>query len=386
MSSFTARSNSWRCLAPDLSLTALTILLYLETLSYGYIWDDHLLVQLDLAAALERAFQGLHVRPLWYLSYVLTQSLSTSAVFEHAVSLVMFAAAVLLARRVAAAFLERRAAWLVTLVWTLLPWNVYPATWIAQRNDLLVFVFGFSAVLAGRRGRYGLAWWLLALGISSKITLGALPLYFAWKAYRDQRRAAAAAFLALLLAYLALALRAYVLHFEPGPHLEPASWMLQQARFPAHWLEHLALLAVPAPFFLSGGHALLYLAGLVGVVASSRASGSESPLAERREVWILAGLASLATAVTPTLRICGFESLFWLIAIAQLRRWRFPGLAAASLATLLTAYAIGLQATKPIFDSRVVRPASDGRPSLYPNEYYRLRRAWLQRVVYGEGN
>ena len=381
MASSPARRSAWRSLGPDLTLVALPILVYIEALEFGYIWDDHLLVSLDLAAALERSFQGLHVRPLWYLSYVVTQRLSESAVFEHALSLALFVVGSLLAHRVARIYLARRAAWWVAVVWTLLPWNAYPAVWIAQRNDLLVFIFGFAAVLAGERRRLGLAWMLVALGVFSKITLFGLPLYFVWLARREGRRGTAAAFLALFLGYLALALRGFLLHFEPGPHLAPASWVLQQARYPAHWLEHMLLLLVPLPFFVGAAHGLLYLSGLLGLVASSRAADRTSP-GRRREVWLLAVLASLAAAVTPTLRISGFERLFWLVALAQARSWRSP-LAALSLAAVLAAYGISLRATKPIFDSRVLRPVSEGRPSLYPNEYYRLRRAWLRHLVYG---
>ncbi|MEM7350221.1 MAG: hypothetical protein AAF657_05410 [Acidobacteriota bacterium] len=379
-----ARSTSWRSLVPGASLAVLSLLVYLETLSFGYIWDDQLLVELDWAGALERAFNGLHVRPLWYLSYVVSQSLSPSPVFEHAVNLALFSLSVVLAHRVALGFLAPRAAWLVTVVWTLLPWNAYPVTWIAQRNDLLVFVFGFASLLAGRQQRYRLAWLLLAAGLFSKITLIAVPLYFVWWAWREGRERVAAAFLALFLGYLTLALRGYLLYFEPGPHLAPASWILQQLRFPAHWLEHLVLLVVPLPFFVGIGHAALYLFGLAGLGVSSRAVSKQESPTDPREAWILAGLASLAAVATPALRICGFESLFWLIAIAQVRRWRFCVPAAVSLALIVAAYAISLQATKPIFDSRIARPASEGRPSLYPNEYYRLRRAWLRELAYPE--
>ncbi len=377
--------RAWRSPVPELVLVALVILAYGDTLAFGYIWDDHLLVQLDLHDALDRSFHGLHVRPVWYLSYVLSQRLVASAAFEHVLNLVMFVLATVLAYRLALAMLERRgAAWTLTLVWALLPWNAYPVTWIAQRNDLLIFIFGFAAVLAFRRGRYVLAWLALALAMFSKVTLAFVPLFFIWRAYRRGHRRAAIAFGALLVAYLALALTAYVLYLEPAPLLERLTWSLRLLRFPLHWLEHLVLLAVPVPFFLSILHALVYFAGLGGLLLSSRAERSGGPDPGRRNIgrhdaWVLAINASVVAAVTPELRICGFESLFWLIAIAGNWRWRSPLPAAIALAAVLAAYGAGIAATKVIFDTRLGPPA-EGQ-SLYPNDYYRLRREALSSML-----
>ncbi len=383
----------WRALVPELVLVALAILAYGDTLAFGYAWDDKMLVRLDLSQALERSFQGLHVRPVWYLSYVLTQQLAESAVFEHLVNLTLFALATVLAHRLALAWLERPgAAWIVTLVWMLLPWNAYPVTWIAQRNDLLVFVFGFSAVLALRRGRYLLAWLTLALAMFSKVTVAFVPLYFLWHAFRSGYRRAALAFGLLFITYLALALRGYALYLETAQHLEPLAWSLRMLRFPLHWLEHLALLAVPMPFFLSIGHALFYLIGLAGLLFSSQpankpaeqqggARGTGGAATEPADICLLALLASLPTAVTPELRICGFESLFWLLAIARLRSWRSLVPAASALAAVLMAFTVSIAATKPIFDRRPGQPATDEQSSLYPNDYYRLRRQMLLRLV-----
>ena len=261
---------------PELALVALVFLVYGDTLAYGYIWDDHMLVRLDADGALERSFQGIHVRPIWYLSYVLTQRLAASPALEHFVNLAMFAVAVVLAYRLALAWLGRRGtAWTVALAWTLLPWNAYPVTWIAQRNDLLIFLFGFAAALGLRNGKYGLAWCCLALAMFSEVTVAFVPIYFIWRAYRSGHPRAAVAFGALLAVYLAPALSAYMLYLEPAAHLDELAWGLKLARFPLHWLEHLVLLAVPVPFFLSVGHALLYLVGFGGVLLASTPSDDD---------------------------------------------------------------------------------------------------------------
>lgn len=362
-------------------LVALVVLAYGNSLGFGYIWDDHLLVQLDLPSALELSFQGIHVRPIWYLSYVLSQQLASSAAFEHFLNLALFAIAAVLAHRVALEMLGRRtAAWVVTLVWALLPWNAYPVAWIAQRNDLLIFIFGFAAILSLRHGKYALAWLLLALALFSKVTIAFLPLFFIWQAHRRGHDRAAMAFGALFVTYLALATRAYALYVEPAAHLESLAWSLRLLRFPLHWLEHLALLAVPIPFFLGTIHALLYLAGLVGVLLSSRARTRRGEPAPRQyDALKLAILASLMSAVTPELRICGFESLFWLIAIAEHRRWHSPFLAASALTAMLAAYSLSIAATKTIFDTRLSQPATE-QQNLYPNDYYQLRRGAISSL------
>ncbi len=362
---------------PDLALVAVVLLTYGDTLAYGYIWDDLMLVELSPREALARSFEGLHVRPVWYLSYVVTRHLWASPVFEHGVNLALFALAAVLAYRLALSILGRSsAAWLVTLVWVLLPWNAYPVTWIAQRNDLLLFIFGFAAVLALRRDRSGLAWCLLALAMFSKVTAVAVPIYFIWRSHRRGHTRAVAAFATLFAVYLGLALRGYLLYLEPAAHLEQAGWILRLLRFPLHWAEHLVLLVVPAPFFLGAFHASVYLAGFIGLALSmTKRRPAETSDTGRYDVWVLAFLASLAAAVTPELRICGFESLFWLLAIAQHWRPHSPFPAAIAGVVVLAAYGVSISATKAIFDTR--QQVSESNPSLYPNDYYRWRRTVL---------
>ena len=361
----------------ELSLVALVGLLYGDALGYGYLWDDHWLISLRPTDILASSLQTLHVRPIWYLSYVLSQGLVASAAFEHLVSLAMFALSVALAFRLAVAFGCRRpVAWAIAAIWALLPWNAYPAVWIAQRNDLLMFLFGFSALLLMRRERWGLAWLCMALAVLSKSTIAFVPLFFAWRAREKGLRRTALAFVVLFTVYMGLSLRAYVLYLEPSAHVEQLSWLLRLARFPLHWLEHMLLLALPVPFLLGIAHTAIYAVGLVGfLVTSRRATGGPGVESVGRDLWLLALFASLPAMVTPELRICGLESLFWLLVLARMRAW--PPRAALALAVLLGAYAAGSMATKTLFDTRRVAPSSEERHDLYPNDYYRQRRELL---------
>lgn len=353
-----------------------------DVLDYGYIWDDHLLVELSIADVIENLRGSLHFRPIWYLSYSISGAMVESAVFEHAVNLGLFLLAVILAHRVAELFLDSSwRAFAVTLVWILLPWNAYPVTWIAQRNDLLIYVFGLSALIALYRERYVTSAVLMTLAVLSKPTIAFLPLFFFWKARTASRNGIAILLLALVVSYWSVALLNYAAYFSPDDHLEAAATALRVMRFPLHWAEHLVTLALPLPFILGVSHGGLYLAGVIGLLAGGLRRDAVAQMAQGRrplDVLMIALLVSIPTMVTPELRICGLESLFWLTLVAMLLKMPRKIVAIPCFAALLTSYAIGLGATKTIFDTRSDPPGVEGpERSLYPNDYYAARRQFL---------
>lgn len=369
----------------DLLLILVVATLYGDVVSYGYIWDDHLLVELSFADVVESLSGSVHLRPVWYLSYPISGAIVEGAYFDHAINLLMFMLAVLLARRVAELFLSRSwTAFLVTLTWVFLPWNVYPVTWIAQRNDLLIFVFGFSALIALHRGRYVTSFFLLTLGVFSKPTIAFVPALFLWKTKTKNQNLLAIAFLFLMTVYWSFALRNYLSHFTPGDHLAALPAGLKMLTLPLHWVEHFLTLVLPMPFFLGIFHVGLYLIGMIGLFAAGLRRDRVARCAEDsrgREVLALALLTSIPTVITPELRICGLESLFWLILIARHLRFRRRIVAAGLYLALMASYAMGLATTKAIFDTTVDLPGTESPRALYPNGFYGARRHFLRGLA-----
>ena len=120
---------------PDVLLALVILLLYTETIWYGYCkWNDRKLVILTWSGALKEAFYGLHVRPIWYFSYVITNSLGQSPHLDHIVNLILFIMSTFLAHRVARVFIGvRKRAFLATLTWVLFdhpyPQRALEAAW-----------------------------------------------------------------------------------------------------------------------------------------------------------------------------------------------------------------------------------------------------------------
>jgi len=366
--------GGYRRWLPEASLALIVLILYAETIGYGYCkWNDEELVILTWREALNEAFYGLHVRPIWYFSYVITNSLGLSPHFDHVVNLILFIASAFLAHRVARVFLpERKRAFLVALTWILLPWNAYPASWIAQRNDLLIYVLGFLAILAFYRDCHGLSFLYLTGAVFSKVTVAFVPLFFVFKALRRRSWAITVCFTGLFLSYALLAFHNYVKYFPDGGGVGQLALPARVAVYPLHWLEHVFLLIVPLPFFVSYLQGFIYATGVVGLAVGCTLARRRQQAPGSRDLVAIALLTSALSLVSSELRICGFESLFWIILLVRHAENRKRMLTAISCALVLVAYVWGIQVTKPIF----IAPENGtaGPRYFYPNGYYEVRK------------
>ena len=68
-------------------LVAFILILYGNTIFYGYIWDDFDLVILKFNDVIELSIQSYHIRPIMFLSYVITNYFFNSSVFDHIINL-----------------------------------------------------------------------------------------------------------------------------------------------------------------------------------------------------------------------------------------------------------------------------------------------------------
>ena len=71
------------------SLFAIAIVLYFDTIFYGFVSDDFYLVSLDFNEAISNSL-GVHFRPFWYLSYPFLNLFSTSSYSHHIFNFSLF--------------------------------------------------------------------------------------------------------------------------------------------------------------------------------------------------------------------------------------------------------------------------------------------------------
>ena len=158
---------------------AVFLLVYMWSLSYGYLWDDFAELQADLDQVLTRLKQ--HFRPIYYFSELFFNALFNEAYQHRIVNLLLLAGAAFFAVRAAGVFAISSAPLVATAIF-LHPTYVYPATWISQRNDGFLLLFLFMALANVNRGRGFL---YLLLSDISKTPWVMQNLWYAWRKWRE---------------------------------------------------------------------------------------------------------------------------------------------------------------------------------------------------------
>lgn len=112
-------------------------LVYFPSCFFGYFTDDYQLVPKTFVEATSANFEH-HFRPLWYYSYPFVNLISDGAFLHHFANLILFNIVIffffLLAKRCSIS-------WIILLAIFTHPVFIWPVTWIAQRNDLLLLTF-----------------------------------------------------------------------------------------------------------------------------------------------------------------------------------------------------------------------------------------------------
>ena len=288
------------------------LIIYLPTLSFGYIADDFDLVPLSFEQALNETIRGPHFRPLWYLSYPAVNFILYNSSYLHhltniCIHLVNCSISFLIFRR----FLPDSVAILIIGIWSLLPWVAFPVAWISQRNDLLMAFFVLSAIHQNANRPWS-SFILVFLAFLSKVTSLFFPLAFLLVLGLKRRNVDIIIgilifTLCFLISYLALNNNVTQEHLNQLPAL--IKLINHTKNFLIGWLS----LIVPLPFLFTPLNILGFT--VLSVTLSYLISNHAIMTDTAKKYLLFSFLMSLPLAMTYELRITYLQSLFLLVAL-----------------------------------------------------------------------
>ncbi|NJL08236.1 MAG: hypothetical protein HC900_08170 [Methylacidiphilales bacterium] len=231
--------------------------------------DDYFLVGQSWHQWFENPFY-LHGRPMWTLSYLLVDLVSTEAAVHRLVNIALLIGAANLAFLYAHRLGVNGWAGLLLCVGLTSPSLVWPATWIAQRNDvLLLFFLMLALVVSGRWS--GLIFLQAATMSKSPFVFHILP--FVWRDVRKRRVFDVVLTVAVAAAAIYFVYKTYYLYnfsneAKQGLYIagEDVGILVHLLVRGAKVLEGLAYNLFPVPAFASSWQVALgaFLAMLVG--------------------------------------------------------------------------------------------------------------------------
>ena len=163
------------------------IVLYGDTIYYGYIWDDFDLVILKFSDIIEMTRETYLIRPVMFLSYFLTNYFYSSSTLDHIANIILFALAAKLLYDFTIKTHNKLAAFFIMIVWISLPWLSHTIIWISQRNDTLMIIFSMLAVKYDGNKQTLKSCVFLFLSVFSKITSFLLPLFLIYKNRKNKK-------------------------------------------------------------------------------------------------------------------------------------------------------------------------------------------------------
>ena len=289
------------------------IYLYNQVPWFGFISDDFSLVPLSYFDALGRTIHTEHFRPLWYLSYPLTNSLLIgSSQVHHGVNIVLHIINCILVILIFSKSLGRVYSVAVVLTWTLLPWVAFPIVWISQRNDLIMAFFILLSIYFEEVDKRVLSYVAIIFAFMGKVTCLFYPLAYCFSAIFRRRRidvifGVLAFIVAMIVSLLALK------NAIPQEHIANTGLLFKVINHTKNFIVGWFTVFFPVPFFLGIYHALAYLVFLVSILFLVRNLGEFNKYSKK--YLALAVLMSLPLAMTHEIRITYVQSLFLLAAL-----------------------------------------------------------------------
>jgi hypothetical protein len=282
------------------------IVLYGDTIYYGYIWDDFDLVILKFTDIIEMTRETYLIRPVMFLSYFLTNYFYSSSTLDHIANIILFALAAKLLYDFTIKTHNKLAAFFIMIVWISLPWLSHTIVWISQRNDTLMIIFSLLAIKYDGNKETLKSCMCLLLSVFSKITSFLLPLYLIYKNRNNKKKVLIYSFIQSLFLFIGL------LSFLRGgtklKHLSELSFIESILLKFFHVFEGIVTQAIPLPYFFNKSHLAFYITiMLVGLIFLKY---QKSITSQKIELALLFLIFSIPLAINSELRIAITSSYF----------------------------------------------------------------------------
>jgi hypothetical protein len=178
---------------------------YFDSLFWGYKVDDIEKLTLSWREWFQNPFV-LAGRPVWGLSYLLTKEISPSPLFQRTVNLFLLSSIIC----VFVWYIYQNRMSIVSCLFLAAalshPSFIWPITWIAQRNDLLLILFTGLSLLT-LRNRWSIFFLIFALAAKTPFVFQSL--LFSWRYFRAGRLVSASVALLLMPAFVYAGYRTY---------------------------------------------------------------------------------------------------------------------------------------------------------------------------------
>ena len=290
-------------------LLGLILILYSNTIFYGYIWDDFDLVITTYDDIIKYTLESYLIRPVMFLSYFISNYFFNSPIFDHTINLILYIFLVKLLYDFGKKYHKENVSFLILLVWICLPWMGHIVIWISQRNDTLMMIFSLLAIKADRDQRTLKSIAYLFLGIFSKITCFLLPLYMIF--INKKNKLKVLVYSLIQLVFIIIGALSYIRGGTKLKHLSELNVFENIILKIFHVLEGLITQIIPLPYFFNFMHFTAYFILFIAAIYFMNFKLKRDLVSLKNlELIILLFIFILPLAINSELRVSTFSSYF----------------------------------------------------------------------------
>lgn len=290
-------------------LVVLILILYSDSIFYGYIWDDFDLVITTYDDIINHTLESYLIRPVMFLSYFISNYFFNSPIFDHFINIILYIICVVLLYDFGKRYHEKNNLFLILLVWISLPWMGHIVIWISQRNDTLMMIFSLLAIKADRKQKTLKSIAYLFLGIFSKITCFLLPLYMIFINKKNKLKV-----LVYSLIQLVFIMIGALSYYRGGTKLEHLSELNVFENIVLkifHVLEGLITQLIPLPYFFNFIHFTFYFILFIAAICFMKFKLKKDLVSLKNlELIILLFIFIFPLSINSELRVGVFSSYF----------------------------------------------------------------------------
>ena len=303
-----------------LLLSFIILILYGDSIFYGYISDDFILINFKFKDIINESIHGLYFRPIWYLSYTLSNFFIHSPIFDHLINLSLFIACSILLFNYTLKFLSKSESLLLVSFWISLPWMVFPAVWISQRNDLLMIIFAFLSINYFQKNDF-LSIVFLIFSFLSKTNSFLLPTYFIIICIYQLKNRKIILYSLIQIVFILISFRSLV-KSNNALHLNAMESIINKI---LHLGISLTTQFIPIPFFYNFIHFIFYIIIILILFLSVKLKNKIN-ISDNREIFILLIIFWLPSSISSELRIvilCSYFLLLLIFKITTIKKYKY---------------------------------------------------------------